>query len=90
MSVWFVSVFVVEAFDKFPKACWVGAEVDVFKFLFPDSCLFSFNVCINFRAEFLDSCNSVGCEGEGTKASACLYFVFHVAVKSRVIASDAA
>ena len=59
MSVWFVSVFVVEAFSKFPEACWVDEEVDVFKCLFPESCLFSFNVGVNFRVEFLYSCNSV-------------------------------
>ena len=90
MSVWFVRVFVVEAFNKFPESCWVGAEVDVFKYLFPESCLFCFNVGVNFCVEFLYSCNSVGREEECAKVSACLYFMFDVAVKSGVVAFDVA
>ena len=63
VSIWLISVFVVEALNEFPEACWVCAEIDAIECLFPACSLFKFDVSVNFRVEFLYASDSVRCGG---------------------------
>ena len=40
VSISFISVFIIEAFNKFPEERWACAKVDSYGCLFPSYCLF--------------------------------------------------